>query len=422
MSDFYTYQSPELPPQDERRSSRRIIGAFAAIVAVAVLFSALAGSVWLLANSSLSVQDARVQKERVVPRERAENDVRNDLVERLSADARSQDKHFSLEEATRLASSDDKTALSVVEIAKVVKPAVVAITTDISVRSYLGDEMRGQAAGSGFIISPDGYIVTNAHVVENATGIQINLEDGRMFEASLVGADEQTDLAVLKIDETDLPTVVLGDSETLEVGELAVAIGNPTGRLSGTVTAGIISAVDRRVADFSLPLIQTDATINKGNSGGVLINSFGEVIGINTLKIATSGSGMGSPFGVSTFEGLNFAIPMDEAKPIIEVLIQEGKVTRATLGITIVTITPDMAEVQSDLTPGVLVRGVTRGSAADRAGIEAGDTIISFDGTVIETTDDLRAARDQSPLGSTVDLEVIREGRTLALKIQLIAE
>lgn len=419
MSDYYSYETPETPPEQNEQPGRRAIGVFAAIVAIAVLFSALAGSVWLIANARLTLP-----AQSRTPQASVEAvDVVSEKVERLSADVSSQNKHFSLEEAARLASTGDKTALSVKEIARTVKPAVVAITTDISVQNYVGDEMRGQAAGSGFIISEDGYIVTNAHVVENATGIQINLEDGRSYKASIVGEDKQTDLAVLKIEETGLPTVILGDSETLEVGELAVAIGNPTGRLSGTVTAGIISALDRQVSDFSLPLIQTDATINKGNSGGVLINSFGEVVGINTLKIATAGSGsMTNPFDISTFEGLNFAIPMNEAKPIIEVLIREGKVTRAMIGVSIVTITEDMAEMQKDLVAGILVREVTPRSAAADAGIMPGDTIVKFNGRKVETVDELRRERDQATLGSKVEVDVIRNNETLTLTLELRPE
>ncbi|HHT45148.1 MAG TPA: PDZ domain-containing protein [Fastidiosipila sp.] len=418
--DYYSYETPETPPEQNEQPGRRAIGVFAAIVAIAVLFSALAGSVWLIANARLTLPAAQ---SRVPQTSVAAVDVVSEKIERLSADVTSQNKHFSLEEAARLASTGDKTALSVKEIARTVKPAVVAITTDISVRNYVGDEMRGQAAGSGFIISEDGYIVTNAHVVKNATGIQINLEDGRSYKATIVGEDTQTDLAVLKIEETGLPTVILGDSDTLEVGELAVAIGNPTGRLSGTVTAGIISALDRQVSDFSLPLIQTDATINKGNSGGVLINSFGEVVGINTLKIATAGGGpMANPFDISTFEGLNFAIPIDEAKPIIEVLIREGKVTRAMIGVSIVTITEDMADMQKDLIPGVLVREVTPRSAAAESGIRPGDTIVKFNGRKVATIDELRRERDQAALGSKVEVEVIRDNETVTLTLELRAE
>lgn len=420
MSDYYSFETPETPPPRDDQAGRRAVGIFAGLVAIAVLISALAGSIWLIRNGRLSLSEREHTPVATAPRQ---TDVVEEKLERLSADVSSQDKHFSLEEAARLTSTGEKKALSTTEIARTVKPAVVAITTDISVRNYLGDEMRGQAAGSGFIISEDGYIVTNAHVVENATGIQISLEDGRSYDAKIVGEDIQTDLAVLKIAEEGLPTVVLGESKTLEVGELAVAIGNPTGRLSGTVTAGIISAIDRQVSDFGLPLIQTDATINKGNSGGVLINSFGEVIGINTLKISTTRSGsMSSPFEVSTFEGLNFAIPMDEAKPIIEVLIRDGKVTRATIGISIDTITPELAEVQPDLTPGVLVREVARGSAAADAGMRRGDTIVKFNGQDVATTDGLRLLRNQAELGSMVEVEVIRDGKTLTLILEMRAE
>ena len=390
---------------------RRGVGAVAVVAAIAVLVSALGGAVWLALNSYVVLPKATASRELITAAP-----VLNSV--ELAADVDLQDKHFSLEEAALLPSTSEKEALSIREIARTVKPAVVAITTDISVRNYLGDVYQMQAAGSGFILSEEGYVVTNAHVIDRASGIKVYLEDGRTFDAAIVGADEQTDVAVLKIEADDLTIVSLGDSDQLEVGELAVAIGNPTGRLSGTVTAGIISALNRQVDDFSLPLIQTDATINQGNSGGALINSYGEVIGINTLKIMTTRSGLST----NTFEGLNFAIPINEAKPIIEALIQDGRVRRATIGIDIITITEEMAEMNPDLVPGVLVRGVQTGSAAEDAGLSIGDTIIRFDGKDIETSDELRIARDEAALGSSVDVTVLRNGREFTFRLEMREE
>jgi serine protease Do len=201
----------------------------------------------------------------------------------------------------------------------------------------------------------------------------------------------------------------------LQVGELAVAIGNPTGKLSGTVTAGIISALDRTVEGFAVPLIQTDATINPGNSGGALINSFGEVIGINTLKIFAS-----SVLSERSLEGLSFAIPIDEAKPIIEQLIQNGKVARPAVGVIVATISEDVAKLQN-LTPGVLVRQVSPGSSADLAGIVVGDIIVKFGGQEIKTSEELREVRDSFQIGDEVEVELVRNG-TKTITVTLILQ
>lgn len=399
--------------QTGERTGTRIVATF---LAVAVLFLALAGSVYLIGYAKVSLAgNAYVEEEQAV---NLATIVNTEKAVTLVADVSAQNKHFSLEAASVLTSTETKEALSIREIAARLKPAVVAITTDMAYSDYMSGQVRQfQSAGSGFIISEDGYVVTNAHVIENATRIQVFLEDGRNFDAVLVGEDSYSDVAVLKIDAEGLPTAPLGDSNELEVGELAVAIGNPTGRLSGTVTAGIISAVDRQISDFNLPLVQTDATINSGNSGGALINSFGEVIGINTLKINSSGS----MYSSNTYEGLNFAIPINEAKPVIEALIQNGVVTRAVIGISVEPITDIMVAQDESLVPGLLILQVEAGSAAADAGLKPGDIITSFNGKAVSTNAELRRARDAATIGDVVEVACQRDGRTIIVQVEIRA-
>ncbi len=318
-------------------------------------------------------------------------------------------KSFSLE-SSAARSDTDREALSITQIVAQGKPAVVAIDTETTVATPFGRNSVIPSAGSGFIISADGYVVTNHHVISGAQSIQVTLDNGDTYKASLVGSDPANDIAVLKIDGADLPTVQLGDSSDLEVGELAVAIGNPLGQLSGTVTAGIISALDRTITvdGQDMMLLQTDAAINAGNSGGALFNSFGEVIGINTAK--NSGSGI---------EGLGFAIPIDHAEPIIEQLIEKGSVPEPPrIGIYTQDVTAEMAQ-QYDLPEGVYVVQVGEGSPAAAAGIQRGDVIIAINGQETLTTSAINAVKNTIQAGDTMNLTIIRDGEKLEIPVVL---
>lgn len=319
------------------------------------------------------------------------------------------DKYFSIADAATK-QSPGKTALTIMQIAKMAKPAVVAISTESRIQNSLGQTGIVDAAGSGFIITANGYIVTNYHVIEGAQTISVALDDGQIFPATVVGSDQRNDIAVLKINGTNLPTVSLGESASLEVGELAVAIGNPLGELSGTVTAGIISALDRQVTidGMTMTLLQTDAAINSGNSGGALINSFGEVIGINNAKSAGDG-----------IEGLGFAIPIDTAKPAIESLIRFGYIQgRPKIGIGTRDVTKQMAEYYS-LPQGVYVSSVEAGSAASIAGIKVGDVIIKADGKEILTTDALNDAKTSHKVGENMSITLVRDGQEMTVQLTL---
>jgi serine protease Do len=397
---------PGFGEQPPRRKVSRTIGIVSLVLAVVVFFSAVTGGIvytmmkntqpaQITQTTTTSTTAATTQPENVTKTPVGTNDANN--------------KHFNLAEAASRLDANKKT-LSVMEIAALGKPAVVAINTTGLVTDPFGQSGTYEAAGSGFIITADGYIVTNNHVIEGAKTITVVLDDGSIFEAALVGRDAKNDLAVIKIDGKNLPTVYLGDSAGLQVGELAVAIGNPLGELSGTVTAGIISALDRLITinGQSMHLLQTDAAINPGNSGGALFNSFGEVIGINSAK--------SSDIGV---EGLGFAIPIDIAKPIIESLIQYGYVQgRPKIGITTRDVTKQMADFYS-LKEGVYILQVELNSAADKAGLKERDIIIEANGKETLTTDALSAVKDALKPGDSLELTLYRNDEKMTVTVVL---
>ena len=326
--------------------------------------------------------------------------------------------------------------MAFVEVAKKVQPSVVNVTTEKTItvkpwERYGEDFFKGspfedffkgfgfsprekgkeyrhkqRSGGSGVIVDKEGYILTNNHVVEDADKIKIRLNDGREFNATLKGRDSRTDLAVLHIKAKDLPVATLGDSDKLEVGEWAIAIGSPFG-LEHTVTVGVISAKGRSglgtgtYEDF----IQTDASINPGNSGGPLINIDGEVVGINAM-IIQPGTGIG------------FAIPINMAKQILSDLIKEGKVVRPWLGISVQDLTPEMAEqFQVKEKEGVLVAQVHQGTGAEKAGLASGDIIKSVDDKAIKNTTELIKEIQKKKVGQKVKLSVVRDGKAMTIEI-----
>lgn len=266
------------------------------------------------------------------------------------------------------------------------------------------DQPRG--VGSGFILTSDGFIMTNAHVVEGASEVLVTLTDKREFKARIVGADKRSDVAVVKIEATGLPAVKVGDVNRLKVGEWVMAIGSPFG-LENTVTAGIVSAKQRDTGDF-LPFIQTDVAINPGNSGGPLINMRGEVIGVNSQIYSRSGG----------FMGISFAIPIDEAARVSDQLRASGRVSRGRIGVQIDQVSKDVAEaVGLSKAQGALVRGVESGAPADKAGVEAGDVILKFDGKPIEKSTDLPRLVGATKPGTRSSITVFRRGNTLDLMV-----
>jgi len=268
------------------------------------------------------------------------------------------------------------------------------------------EENQPRGVGSGFILTSDGFVMTNAHVVDGADQVIVTLTDKREFRAKIVGADKRTDVALVKIEATGLPAVKVGDLSRLRVGEWVMAIGSPFG-LENTVTAGIVSAKQRDTGDY-LPFIQTDVAINPGNSGGPLINMRGEVVGINSQIYSRSGG----------FMGISFAIPMDEAIRVSDQLKATGRVTRGRIGVQIGQVSRDVAEsIGLGKATGALVTGVEPGSPADKAGVEAGDIITRFDGKPIEKVADLPRFVGNTKPGSKATVTVFRRGSSRDLAV-----
>lgn len=271
-----------------------------------------------------------------------------------------------------------------------------------------GQDYKTQSLGSGFIISSDGFILTNAHVVNEADEVLVKLSDKREFKAKIIGADKRTDVALIKIEATGLPKVVVGDPNALKVGEWVAAIGSPFG-LENTMTAGIVSAKGRALPQENyVPFIQTDVAINPGNSGGPLFNLRGEVVGVNSQIYSKSGGSM----------GLSFSIPIDVAIDISNQLKATGRISRGWLGIGIQEVTKDLADSFGlKQTNGALIAGVEKNSPADKGGLEAGDIILKFDGKPIITSSDLPRVVAATKPGKTVPVEIVRKGTNKTLQL-----
>ena len=301
------------------------------------------------------------------------------------------------------AQSASYTLPSITSVVDEVNPAVASIVVGTVTYDWWGQSVPSQQAGSGVIIDKRGYIVTNNHVVEGATSITVSIPDGRTFNATLVGTDSATDLAIIKINGNNLPTASFGNSNAMRVGEWVVAIGNALALDGGpTVTAGVISATGRSITEDSgatlYDLIQTDAAINPGNSGGPLINLNGEVIGINTAKI--------SSVDVS---GVGFAISSDSAKPVADALIEGGYISRPYMGVNLLTVTPAIAYQYSLSTDtGALITQIQQNGPAVQAGLKAGDVITAIDGKEMQTADDVIKAIRSHSIGDTIQITFYR--------------
>jgi len=267
---------------------------------------------------------------------------------------------------------------------------------------------RDKSLGSGFIISKDGYIVTNDHVVRDAESVQVKLSNDKVYDAKVIGGDQKTDIAVIKINAADLPVAVLGDSEKLEVGQWAIAIGNPFG-LERSMTVGVVSATGRSNVGIETyeNFIQTDASINPGNSGGPLLNIHGEVIGINTAIVAAG-------------QGIGFAIPITMAKPIVTQLLQKGSVSRGYMGVTIQPVTEELSQSFGlKNAKGALVNDILKGGPAEKAGVRQGDVIISFNGSDVKDPSHLQRLVAEAGSAKSVKLKVFRDGKDVELSMTL---
>ena len=311
--------------------------------------------------------------------------------------------------------------ISKIDTSKLMTPAevyalnvnsTVGITTSVTT-NFWGYQTTSAASGSGFILSEDGYILTNHHVIEDSDSITVSLFDGTTYDAALIGYDESNDIAVLKVEATGLVPVVLGDSDNLNVGDSVVAIGNPLGELTFSLTAGTISAKDRQITmstGATMKLMQTDCAINSGNSGGALFNLYGEVIGITNAKYSGSGSG-----GEASIDNIGFAIPINDVWGIIESIIEKGYISKPYIGVTVTDVS---AETQSyGLPQGAAVKSVSENSPAQACGLQVNDIVTHVNGTAITGSSDLVSTVGDAQVGETLTLTVYRQGVTLELTL-----
>jgi len=293
-------------------------------------------------------------------------------------------------------------------IVRLARQSVVGITSEVY------STFSQQSSGSGIILSENGYIVTNNHVISGGESISVTLDGGETYPAVVIGTDALSDLAVIKIEADDLPVASFGDSDLVEAGQAAIAIGNPTGQLQGSVTAGIVSAVNRNVSvsGTAMNLIQTDAAINSGNSGGPLLNQYGQVVGVNSVKL-------GVRYG---YEGISFAIPINTVRPIVEQLVARGYVSgRPRVGVSCVEISK-MASAFYSLPQGLLIEAVDSDSGLAESGVVAGDIIVHVDGQRVTTLSDACALRNQYAAGDTLELSIFRKGKQYDLTVTLLEQ
>ena len=380
----YSYASaPQQPAKPPRKGRRTLLRVLACVGVAALGFGGGLGGAIVAARTGLTGGQVVVQQ-----------------VQRDTSDATN-------------ANSTDGTSMSLQQISSVVSPSVVAITTEqmSGSQTWFGGYYVQSGAGSGVIISQDGYILTCAHVVDGATSVKVQLQNGETYDATIVGSDATSDIAVLKIEATGLTPAVIGDSSALAVGETVVAVGNPLGTLSNTVTDGIISALNREVTveDNDMTLLQTNASISPGNSGGGLFNANGELIGVVNAKSSYSEA-----------EGIGFAIPIDSAMEIAQQLIENGAVIRPALGVKILDVMDANTASQLGVSAtGVYVMEVTAGGGAEAAGVQAGDRIIAVDDTAVSSSNSVKSYLADKQVGDTVNLQVEREGKVLTLTVTL---
>ncbi len=309
---------------------------------------------------------------------------------------------------------DGKTAMTDAEVYASNVNSVVSINvTGTSGTNFFGQPVQTASAGSGFVLTKDGYIVTNYHVVKDADTVKVTMYNGDEYDAKYVGGDEDYDIAVIKVEAADLQPVTLGNSDNLNVGDHVLAVGNPLGELTFSMSGGMVSCVNRAINVDGTPfnMIQTDASINPGNSGGPLFNQYGEVVGIVSAKY--------SSYSSESVEGLGFAIPINDVIAMIQDIMTNGYVTnKPYLGITGGTMTSQMAaQYRYDVTEGVFVYSVEEGSAAAQAGLKMGDVILKVDDTEIESMEDLTAVKKQYSAGDTVSLTIYREGQETTVEL-----
>ncbi|MBR3143483.1 MAG: trypsin-like peptidase domain-containing protein [Clostridiales bacterium] len=312
----------------------------------------------------------------------------------------------------KLTSVDTSNELTAAEIYANNVNSTVGITTTVTA-NYYGYQMEGEAAGSGFILTADGYIVTNYHVVEDSKDIKVSTYDGGTYDAELIGYDENNDIAVLKVNASGLTPVILGDSDQMNVGDNVVAIGNPLGELAFSLTSGSVSALNRKISisNVAMSLIQTDCAINSGNSGGALFNSHGEVIGITNAKYSSSGSS-----SAASIDNIGFAIPINTVRDIITSIIENGYIEKPYIGVTVMNVQSDSRNTDIK---GAIIYEVEEGSPAEKAGLQKDDVITAVNGTAVSSTTELCSILAEGKEGDKYTLTVYRNGETIKVTVKL---
>lgn len=288
--------------------------------------------------------------------------------------------------------------------------STVGITTSVTT-NFWGFQTTSAASGSGFILTADGYVLTNYHVIESSSSINVTLYDGKSYDATLIGYDESSDIAVLKIDAEGLTPVVLGDSDNLNVGDSVVAIGNPLGELTFSLTSGAVSALNREITlsnSVTMNLIQTECAINSGNSGGALFNLYGEVIGITNAKYSGSGTG-------ASIDNIGFAIPINHVRGIVESIIENGYVAKPYIGVSVTDVSEET--MGYGLPAGAAVKAVSEDSPAEKAGLQVNDIITAVNGKEISGRSELSEAVSAASVGDTLTLTVYRQGKTISVDV-----
>ncbi|MCM1133765.1 MAG: trypsin-like peptidase domain-containing protein [Ruminococcus flavefaciens] len=428
-NDFSEYKSEETPPKKPKKHTFLKVMAFLVCMGIAG-----AGSVQIykfMDNSKFDISEDSSGEESTPVNNTGDSD--DDSADDGSGNSQSVPEPQNLPGLFDIASRTDSKYLP--DIVDEIMPSVVGISSTFEItRQYSSwgwgfqqpqtSTEEAVATGTGIVMTEDGYIITNAHVVYDsseynageAKDVSVLFSDKKEYDAKIIAYDIETDLAVLKIDETGFTPATFGDSSDLRVGELVVAVGNPLGfELFGSVTSGIVSALNREISinEKNMTLIQTDAAINQGNSGGPLLNSCGQVIGINSAKMSSS-------YGSSaTVEGLGFAIPINDAKVIIDDLINNGHVTgRPQIGISAVNIDETYSSYLG-LPMGIYVRDIAEGSAAEMAGIQVGDVIIGINDEAVTNMDELNGIKNQFKAGDTVTLKIYRNGEDIDIQLVL---
>ena len=309
---------------------------------------------------------------------------------------------------------DGQTLMSPAEVYASTVNSVVSINCSAVSTNIFGQQTESASSGSGFVITQDGYIVTNQHVVSGASSVNVTLYNGDTYPATVVGGDSDYDVAVLKIEATGLQAVTLGKSADVNVGDTVMAIGNPLGELTFSMSSGIVSCVNRAINVEGTPfnMIQVDASINPGNSGGPLMNLYGEVVGIVSAKY--------SSYSNTSVEGIGFAIPTASIRPIVNALLADGRVSgRVSIGITVGAVSSAASEYY-DLPDGLYISAVAEGSDAEKQGIQSGDMLLAVNGQAVTTTYDVSAAKDGLKVGDTVTLTIYRDGKTFDVDVKLV--